>query len=222
MWEPERRQGARWLGRRASEKTSWRRQESQVGWSRREECGRYLRWGCSLGRGMAGERTGGAYRPQPPSPLCFSSCDYPLAAHGSLLRWHSAPTAGGALGAPTGAILLRWPQGHTAQPGWLGAREMAVWGRGSTRRLQGSGHQLVRPVFHCPPGCEPRTWNSRRTQMTTSIQAVGGTKPQPSGQAAFPFPQRPFPTWTATPAATFPRALAALQKGPRRPVATGS
>lgn len=49
--------------------------------------------------------------------------------------------------------------------------------------------------------------------MTTSIQVVGTTKPQPSGQAAFPFPQHPFPTWTATPVASFPMALAALQKG---------
>lgn len=135
LWEPERGQGTRWLGRRASEKTSWRRQESQVCWSRREERGRYLRRGHSLGRGVAGERTGGSILPLTPITPCASLRAISPDAHGSLLRCHSAPTAGGALEAPKGAILLGWPQSHTAQPGRLEGRA----GGGSVRGQCGGG-----------------------------------------------------------------------------------
>lgn len=46
---PKRGQGAHWLGRRESEKTSWRRLECWVDWSWREGCERCFRLGAQLG-----------------------------------------------------------------------------------------------------------------------------------------------------------------------------
>lgn len=168
----ERGQGACWLGRRASEQTSWRRRESQVGWSRREECRQYLRQGQSLGRGVAGEHTGEGILPGSPLNPCASlrltspGCPWepPEMARCSHCRWDTGGPKGGHLaGMASGSHSTAWPAGSRGRQQCLGS----VWGRGSTRRVRGSGHQLVRPVFQCSPGCEPRTWNSRRTHMTT-------------------------------------------------------
>ena len=120
MWGSKKGQGAHWLGRRASEKTSWRRLESRVGWNHREECDRGFRQRARLGQrhgrenGQGRGRRGTALSSSLLSGLLFVGYPWLCMGASEVAQWHPLQT--GYSKSPGGAMA----SGHTAQPDWLG------------------------------------------------------------------------------------------------------
>ena len=116
MWGSKKGQGAHWLGRRASEKTSWRRLESRVGWSHREECERGFRQRARLGQrhgrenGQGRGRRGAALSSSLLSGLLFVGYPWLCMGASEVAQWHPLQT--GYSKSPGGAMA----SGHTAQP----------------------------------------------------------------------------------------------------------